>query len=94
MYLIEKINPAKIFIASPVLLEGAIGSLKNEFPKAISDKFQFFYFVEDSVVSADGEVIPGIGGSVYKRLGLEDAVSKNKYVSEIVRERRIQNADS
>lgn len=90
-YLIEKINPTRIFIASPVLLESAIGNLKNEFPKTISEKFQFFYFAEDGVVNADGEVIPGIGGSVYRRLGLEDAFFKNKYVPEIVKERRIKN---
>lgn len=90
-YLIEKITPAKILIASPVLFKNAIHSLESEFPKSISDKFEFFYFAEDNEVTATGEVIPGIGGSVYRRLGLEDAASKNKYIPRIVKERREAN---
>lgn len=91
-YLIEKINPSRIFIASPVLMGNAIESLKNEFPKAISEKFSFLYFAEDNEVNQAGEVIPGIGGSVYQRLGLESGPAKNKYVPEIVKERRTQKA--
>jgi len=87
-YLIEKITPKKILIASPVLFENAIHSLEAEFPKSISDKFEFFYFAEDNEVTATGEVIPGIGGSVYRRLGLEEAGHKNKYIPMIVKERR------
>ncbi|SHN33750.1 hypothetical protein [Chitinophaga sp. CF418] len=90
-YMIERINPKKIFIASPVLFEKAIPSLENEFPKSISDKFEFFYFAEDNEVTEAGEVIPGIGGSVYHRLGLEDAMKKNKYIPVIVKERREAN---
>lgn len=90
-YLIERITPKRIFIASPVLFENAIHSLENEFPKFISDKFEFFYFAEDDEVTATGEVIPGIGGSVYHRLGLEDGIRKNKYIPMIVKERREAN---
>jgi len=90
-YLIERINPGKIFIASPVLFEKAIPNLEKEFPKSISDKFEFFYFAEDNEVTASGEVVPGIGGSVYHRLGLEDAIQKNKYIPMIVKERREAN---
>ena len=93
-YLIEKITPEKIFIASPVLFERAIPSLEKEFPKSVSDKFEFFYFAEDNEVTASGEVIPGIGGSVYRRLGLEDAIQKNKYIPVIVKERRQANQPS
>ncbi|RFM27348.1 hypothetical protein [Deminuibacter soli] len=87
-YLIERIEPKKIFIASPVLLANSIGKLKNEFPQEISDKFDFFYFAEDQDLNDKGEVVPGIGGSVYQRLGLVDSLAKNKYIPEIVRERR------
>ncbi len=87
-YLIERINPKKIFIASPVLFEQAIPNLKNEFTAHINSKFEFFYFAEDDEVSPDGEVIPGIGGSVYQRLGLEDSRQKNKYIPGIVKVRR------
>lgn len=87
-YLIERITPKRIFIASPVLFKNAIPSLENEFPKSISNKFNFFYFAEDNEVTESGEVIPGIGGSVYRRLGLEDSIKKNKYIPVIVKQRR------
>jgi len=90
-YLIERITPKKIFIVSPVLFKNAIPSLENEFPKSISDKFSFFYLAEDSEVTESGEVIPGIGGSVYRRLGLEDSMKKNKYIPVIVKQRRAAN---
>jgi uracil phosphoribosyltransferase len=90
-YLIERITPKRILIASPVLFENAIQNLENEFPKAISNKFEFFYFAEDNEVTATGEVIPGIGGSVYHRLGLEDGARKNKYIPTIVKQRREAN---
>lgn len=87
-YLIEKINPQKIFIVSPVLFEQAIPKLKNDFAQPVSSKFEFFYFAKDTEVNSLGEVIPGIGGSVYKRLGLEDSRLKNKYIPGIVKTRR------
>lgn len=90
-YLIERITPKKIFIVSPVLFKNAIPSLENEFPKSITDKFNFFYLAEDSEVTESGEVIPGIGGSVYRRLGLEDSMKKNKYIPVIVKQRREAN---
>jgi uracil phosphoribosyltransferase len=93
-YLIERITPQGIFIVSPVLFKKAIPSLENEFPKSISDKFDFFYFAEDNEVTESGEVIPGIGGSVYRRLGLEDSIKKNKYIPVIVKERREANQSS
>jgi hypothetical protein len=45
--------------------------LRNAFEKSIYDKFQFFYFAKDDQRTAKGEVIPGIGGSVYDRLGFQ-----------------------
>jgi hypothetical protein len=93
-YLIEKINPEKIFITSPVLFDKAIPNLKSEFPESVSRKFEFFYFATDNEVTQSGEVIPGIGGSVYNRLGLINADQKNKYIPGIVKERRAANLRS
>jgi hypothetical protein len=89
-YLIEKINPSRILIAAPVIFSGAEPSLKNEFPAPISEKFEFIFFAKDDEVNKQGEVIPGIGGSVYNRLGLSDSVNKNKFIPEIVKRRRAQ----
>lgn len=92
-YIVETINPIKIFIVSPVLFDKAIPNLKSEFPARISKKFEFIYFAEDNEINASQEVIPGIGGSVYKRLGLEDSFRKNKYIPGIVKERRAANVE-
>lgn len=62
--------------------------LTSEFEKDIYDKFQFFYFAKDDERTSEGEVIPGIGGSVYERLGFQGQEDKNKYIPEIVKSRR------
>lgn len=86
---ISSANPKRIFVASPVMLEGAEYRLAREFPADIAEKLEFFHFATDSQKSADGEeVIPGVGGSVYELLGFGDSKVKNKYVPNIVRERR------
>jgi hypothetical protein len=81
------IDPEQVFIASPVLLEGAQERLADEFPKFMSHKFQFVWMATDSEKIGE-EVIPGIGGSVYERLGFENSKSKNTYVPIIVKQRR------
>jgi len=80
-------NPARIFVAAPVLLEGAEGRLSNEFPKHINQKFEFIHFATDTEKNGE-DVIPGIGGSLYELLGLGNSLEKNKYVPALVKERR------
>jgi uracil phosphoribosyltransferase len=87
-YLIEHTNPKKIIIASPIIFYGAEETLKNEFPKEVGDKFSFVYFATDNEVNGQGEVVPGIGGSVYERLGIGNGDTKNKYIPNIVKTRR------
>lgn len=80
-------RPGRIYIAAPVMLDGAEAQLRGEFPQAISDNFEFVHFATH--FDKDGaNVVPGIGGSVYELLGLGDQSTKNKYMPEIVRERR------
>lgn len=80
-------EPEKIFVAAPVMLIGAEKRLAREFPKEISEKFEFVHFAVDT--EKDGEnVIPGIGGSVYELLGFENSKAKNKYIPKLVKERR------
>lgn len=86
---ISSANPKRIFVASPVMLKDAEYRLSREFPEEIVKKFEFIHFATDSQTSDDGEeVFPGIGGSVYELLGFGDSKSKNKYIPNIVRERR------
>ena len=84
---LSTIEPAQVFVVSPVLLKGAQKRLSEEFPTEISNKFEYVWMATDS--EKDGEnVIPGIGGSVYERLGLGDEDRKNQYTPFIVKERR------
>lgn len=84
--LLDRVVPERVLVAAPVMLEGAEQRLASEFPKGTADRFAYFTFAVDDQKSDDGEVvIPGIGGSVYKRLGFDD---KTKYMPKIVLERR------
>lgn len=82
--LIGKLNPERIVILSPVLHKDGVPNLMREFPQAIRSRFEFLTFAIDDDKLANGEVIPGIGGMVYPRLGLGDSIQKNSYVPEMV----------
>lgn len=86
--LIEETDPEKIFIVAPVLLADSIRNLEAGFTAQITEKFHYLYFAEDDEKTDEGFVIPGIGGDVYKRLGFNNQDSKNRYVPEIVKQRR------
>ncbi|MGX7690348.1 hypothetical protein ACWA1C_24480 [Flectobacillus roseus] len=88
MFLINQINPDKIFIVAPVMFKSAENSLNKEFESSISKKFEYIYFAIDDEISDEDEVIPGIGGNIYQRLGLGDTQIKNKYIPLLVKDRR------
>ena len=69
--LIGKLKPEQIIIAAPVMYKDAEQNLKKEFPESTSNTFKFFTFAIDDECK-DGQVIPGIGGMVYPRLGITD----------------------
>lgn len=83
--LIDRNLPERVIVAAPVMLKGAPDRLANEFPPAIAERFSYVTFAIDDEKGPDDNVIPGIGGSVYERLGFED---KNAYVPELVKQRR------
>lgn len=87
-YLFEKVRPKHIIILSPVMYKGADVKLKAEFPSRISNDFEFVYLAQDDEANAQGEVVPGIGGSIYDRIGLGGKGNKNSYIPEIVKHRR------
>ena len=84
--LIDRIHPQMITIMAPVMYKDAQPNLLKEFPEEISNKFIFLQFAVDEDRQGD-EVIPGIGGMVYPRLGLGDINKKNQYIPQIVRMR-------
>jgi len=83
--LIDQVLPQRVVVAAPVMLAGADGRLAAEFPSSTAGRFEYFTFAIDTDRDQDDNVIPGIGGSVYKRLGFED---KSSYVPELVKQRR------
>ncbi|NJM76539.1 MAG: hypothetical protein HC852_13065 [Acaryochloridaceae cyanobacterium RU_4_10] len=86
--LIQKVEPEKIFIVAPVIHSQSEEKLKREFNSEIHNKFQFIYFAQDDEYSSDGEIVPGIGGMIYERLGFEDQDTKNRYTPQLVKNRR------
>lgn len=92
--LIQTIHPEKIFIVAPVIYAGAEERLATEFSSSVHEKFQFIYLAEDDERSSEGEVIPGIGGMVYERLGFSGQEAKNSYIPELVKTRRRQLVSS
>lgn len=81
--LIGKISPKQIAILAPVMYKDGIPNLMREFPKEINRKFHFVTFAIDDEHEGS-EVLPGIGGMVYSRLGLVDIETKNHYIPEMV----------
>lgn len=84
--LIDQVNPKRIFIVAPVMHKNAETSLRKEFPESISKLFNFIYFALDSDKKDDGEVQPGIGGSVYELLGLDDQPAYVGFIPERVKQ--------
>ena len=81
--LIGKTTPDQIAILAPVMHKDSVPNLMREFPEEISSKFHFITFAVDDEREGS-EVVPGIGGMVYPRLGLGDMETKNRYVPEMV----------
>ncbi len=77
-------NMSKVHVAAPVMFSDAESTLKNEFPEELSEKFDFTWFAKDSERKDNGEVIPGIGGQVYNRLGLNGKPHELNYMPESV----------
>ena len=85
-------SPSAVYVAAPVMLKDAEKRLAAEFPTDLAKRFQYVWFATDD--QKDGElVLPGIGGSVYERLGFAGEKEKNRYMPAIVKERRVKYAD-
>ena len=88
MAMIDDIAPEKVLVAAPVMSEGADQRLAEVFPANIANRFEYFTFAVDDQYAPDQHtLIPGVGGSVYERLGFEGD-SRLRYIPEIVRQRR------
>ena len=88
LQLLDQVQPRHIFIAAPVMHREAPANLEREFPERIVAKFNYVYFAKDDVLDANRMIVPGIGGSVYERLGLGTQEQKNRLSPTLVVERR------
>lgn len=86
--IIEKIHPERILIMAPVMFHTAADELMKDFNEEINRKFKFITFAVDNDEDGAGNVVPGIGGNIYKRLGFKDQDDKNKFVPNLVKQRR------
>ena len=71
-----------------MILAGSTKRLEAGFDSTISSKFEYIYFAEDDEKKENGEVVPGIGGSVYELLGIGSSVQKNSFIPELISTRR------
>ncbi|KAG0194286.1 hypothetical protein DFQ28_000531 [Apophysomyces sp. BC1034] len=85
-------EPSAVFVAAPVMLKDAGKRLASEFPPSVAERFQYVWFATDDD-KEDENVRPGIGGSVYERLGLGGESEKNRYMPAIVKERSSKYAE-
>jgi hypothetical protein len=81
--LIGRVSPKRIAIVAPVMYKDGAPNLMHEFPDEINSKFHFLTFAIDDEREGS-EVIPGVGGMVYPRLGLGNMEEKNHYIPEMV----------
>jgi len=86
--LIQESEPNRIFVVAPVIHCDAQEKLNREFPAIIAEKFEYIYFAIDDEIETNGNLVPGIGGNVYQRLGFKDQDDKNKFIPQLVKERR------
>ncbi len=87
-HLIQTLQPDNIFVVAPVIHQDAPVKLNLEFPYAIVSKFHYVYFAQDAERQENGDLIPGVGGNVYQRLGFKDQADKNRFTPELVKNRR------
>lgn len=84
--MIEEGTPKRVFVAAPVMYKDADKRLASQFAESVSKSFEYVTFAQDDEKSADGKVVlPGVGGSIYQRLGVGNVLS---YIPQIVKDRR------
>lgn len=66
--LLLRLDPRRIIIAAPVMLDGAEKRLRSSFPRPISSRFEFVTFGVDQ--KRNSKIVdPAVGGMVEERLG-------------------------
>lgn len=66
--LLMRSRPRQVVISAPVMRKGADDALRSELAPALANRFHFVRFATESTVIEE-DVVPGVGGEVYERLG-------------------------
>ena len=82
--LFSKLDPKEIHVVAPVMHTQSEQKLEREFSKAISKRFKYTFLAQDSKRLDNGDVVPGIGGDVYKNLGFSSQANKNSYMPDLI----------
>jgi hypothetical protein len=88
MDVIDRKSPQQIYVLAPVMHVSVEKKLRKEFSAEVTGKFRFVTLAIDDHKTSNGEVVPGIGGEVYSRLGFDGRSGKNGITPTIVKERR------
>lgn len=84
--LFDRLTPKTTLIVAPVIYQHSIQNLMSDFPKRISDTFKIIYLREDNQLEGN-IVIPGIGGDIEQRLGIQHNVNEVERIPFIVKKR-------
>lgn len=85
--LLDDVRPRRIHVVAPVMLQGAEERLGRFMPSGLAERFEYLAFAIDAEKMEDGTVVPGIGGEIYERLGMQDALAKNAVMPRLLEER-------
>lgn len=83
----KQYRPSENFYCGSCYVYECRKSLRKEFPISVSNKFEFVTLAIDTEKDQNQNIIPGVGGMVYPKLGLGDSHDKNKYMPELVKSR-------
>ncbi|MHC9419185.1 hypothetical protein ACYZX9_11390 [Sphingomonas citri] len=87
MHLLEDADPEQIHIMAPVVLKGAEERLASEFDADLASRFRYWLLATDDTKDEHGNVLPGIGGEIYGRLGFDGQRGKNAHYPAFIKER-------
>jgi len=90
--LFDRVLPSAVHIVAPIMHSQSENKLKSQFPLRIAEMFNFTFLAKDNKKAENGEIEPGIGGNVYKKLGFQDQDDKNTFFPEIIKEKMLAHA--
>jgi hypothetical protein len=85
---LASVQPDRVVVAAPVVLKGSDERVRQDFSPDVASRFEFTFLAEDDARTDEGFVQPGIGGEVYRLLGLGSKDEAKRYRPQILDQRR------